>query len=130
MHTTQAVIILPVCDSCICSDYTGHEQLARFYNSAKRYNHLNIHLSFKNATRFDANMVSLFSALLFLLNKENDLTFTAGFQDVYPKLEALFQNGFLKIEGGINQITDVHSTTLPYKQFSKEDKKGFILIQA
>ena len=49
MHTTQAVIVLPVCDSSICSDYSGHAQLARFYHSAKRYHHLKIHLSFKNA---------------------------------------------------------------------------------
>lgn len=126
MQSTPAIIILPVCNDNICSGFSGHAQLANFYNTAKQYHDISIQLSFKKVSRFDANMISLFSALLYILNYENGLSFTVEYKDLSQKFEALLQSSFLKIEGDVSRRTNLHTTTLPYSHFQKGDKKGFL----
>jgi hypothetical protein len=126
MQPTSSLIVLPVCNQDIRSDFAGHAELAQFYDTAKQYNGVSIHLSFKRANWFDANMASFFSSILYRLHLENGLNFTADYKEIYTKFEVLFRNGFLKINGDTNDLIDTRLTTLPYKQFNKDDKDGFI----
>jgi hypothetical protein len=104
------------------TDYTGFKQLTNFYHLCRDYSNTTIHLDFYDLTWVDANLCSLFNAILYKLHKEQNLTFAADMEFVRSKFDILFRNGFLS-DG--NAADDVQRSAVPNEQFAFDDKDGF-----
>lgn len=104
------------------TDYSGFKQLTGFYNFCTNFNNTTIKIDFKELTWVDANLCSLFNAMLYKLHKDLNLTFNTDFDFVRKKFDILFRNGFLS--DGTAAI-DIQKSTVPNAQFAFDDKDGF-----
>jgi hypothetical protein len=104
------------------TDYNGFKQLTSFYHFCRDYSNITIHIDFYDLKWVDANLSSLFNAMLYKLNKEQNLTFAADMKFVRSKFDILFRNGFLS-DG--TEADDVQRSAVPNAQFAYDDKDGF-----
>jgi len=124
MIVTGAVNMQFALCSSVNSDVEGYQQLVDLYYRAKQYSNITIHFSFDHINWFDANLCSVLGAILYLLKKENNLSFIVTRDEFLSKFEVLHRNGFFRVDG--NCASDNRQTTLPFTQFSKNDKDGYI----
>ena len=108
----------------INSDVEGYKELVDLYYRSKQYSDTNIHFSFDHINWFDANLCSVLGSILYLLKKEKNLTFTVNRDEFLAKFEVLHRNGFFRVDGA--PAPDNRQTTLPFMQFEKNDKDGYI----
>lgn len=105
------------------TDYSGIKRLFNFYHQALEYYNTTIYIDFYNLEWLDANLSALFGAILYKLNKENNLLFSTDLNFVSDKFSVLFRNGFLSSE---EKIIDNYNSTISFKDFDKNDKAGFV----
>lgn len=104
------------------TDYNGFKQLTSFYQFCRDYSNTTIHIDFYDLNWVDANLSSLFNAMLYKLNKEQNLTFAADMEFVRSRFDILFRNGFLT-DG--RAADDIQRSAVPNAQFAFDDKDGF-----
>jgi len=110
----------------IFTDNTGTKQLFNFYHSCSSLNDCTIMVDLEDIHWIDGNMCAVFGAILFKLQKENNLNFTIDFHQVNTKCNVLFRNGFINLSEVQPENKSSSKTTLPFKAFLPTDKDGFI----
>ena len=106
----------------ISTDYSGYNQLGRFYNFCLKRSNTTLTLDFKNIEWFDGNMCSLFLAMIYSLQKSNNLNFETEYITIREKFDILFRNGFLKDS---KDIPDDRQSAVPVMAFNCSDKEEF-----
>jgi len=105
------------------TDFSGIKRLFEFYHKASEYSNTTIYLDFYHLTWIDANLCALLQSMLFKLNSENNLTFSADLNYISEKFNVLFKNGF--INNG-NPVEDANNSAIVLKSFSSKDKDAFV----
>lgn len=116
-------IRIPLGISKIYSDRTGVNQILDFYFKCQEHNDCTIEICLTDLEWFDGNLCSLLGALIYRLNKTNNLYFSVKQSEVEKKFDILIHNQFLPIE-----ITgdSRKSSCIPFKGFEVKDKDGFM----
>lgn len=107
----------------IGTSFSGYRKLVRFYQECAEHTNDTVSIDFYDLEWIDGNQAALFDAILYKLTKDNGLRFSTDFEFLKKKFDVLFRNGFL-VDG--EAIEDDRKSTVPVKNFSCEDKKGFI----
>lgn len=105
------------------TDYSGIKRLFNFYHSASEYSNITIYIDFYDLNWIDANLCALLQSMLYKLNIENKLLFSADLNYISQKFNVLFRNGFMPNE---NNIIDENKSVIVLKNFLSSDKVGFI----
>ncbi len=109
-------------EGSIETSYSGYLKLIRFYNECSEYFNHRISLDLYRLNWIDANLCSLFEAILYKLNIENKLTFSTDFEFIKENFDVLLRNGFIQTE---NNVIDEQKSTIPSRNFELSDKEGF-----
>lgn len=102
---------------------SGFKSLTEFYHQGKNFFNETIILDFYWLEWIGANWSALLSAILYKLNKENNLTFQTDIEFLKSKFDVLLRNQFIKTE---EFSEDIRESTIPIKSFNPIDKEGFI----
>lgn len=105
------------------TDLYGYKKLMQFYNFCREHTNTVIHIDFYALEWIDGNMAALFEAIVYKLNKENGLTFSADHVFIKSRFDVLFRNGFIQPD---EPTIDDRATTVPVRGFDCTDKNGFI----
>ncbi len=105
------------------TDFSGIKRLFEFYHKAKDYYNTTIYIDFYHLEWFDANLSAIFGSILSKLSTENNLVFSTDLNFLEDNFNVLFRNGFLNSE---NVVIDEQKSTISFKNFSPDDKIGFI----
>ncbi|WP_040299329.1 hypothetical protein, partial [Arcticibacter svalbardensis] len=81
----------------IYTDVSGFRQLLSFYEECRKYSGNTIFISLDNVSWVDGNLCAFLGALLYRLNKENNLTFSIDAKQVSKKCNVLFNNNFIPL---------------------------------
>jgi hypothetical protein len=103
----------------INSNFSGFKQLMNFFTFCKDFTKETISIDFYHCDFFEANMCAILEALIYKLENENKLKFTADFVYLKEKFDVFFRSGFLKEKD--NVVEDIQGTTLPFETFTYED---------
>lgn len=106
------------------TDYSGIRRLLEFYHEAKQFSNTTIYLDFYHLQWIDANLCALLQSILYKLNVENNLMFSADLNYIGQKFNVLFRNGFINSPNG--NVTDEFGSVIVLKNFSSKDKEGFL----
>lgn len=107
----------------IVTNYSGYNQLARFYHFClEQSKGINIHLDFSWVEWFDGNLCALLSAIIFQLKKTHQFSFSTDEKEIRNRFDILIRNGF--VQTGTPSI-DERKSTVPVKAFLCNDKEGF-----
>ena len=106
----------------ICSDYNGINRLFEFYHQAKEYTDVTLYLDFYHLNWIDANLCALLHSILYKLNVDNNLKFSADLNFLKDKFNVLFRNGFIS-DG---ETPDDRQSVVTLQTFDSKDKVGFI----
>jgi len=106
----------------ICSDFSGINRLFDFYHQARKFTDITIYLDFYDLKWIDANLCALLHSILYKLNVDNNLKFSADLNFLKDKFNVLFRNGF--ISNGEN--VDDRQSVITLQAFNSKDKDGFI----
>lgn len=124
MHiSTIDSIKIPLGISSIYSDRSGINQLLDFYNNCNSYNNCIIEICIKNLQWFDGNLCAFLGALMYRLNKSNNLTFTIKEEHVQAKFDILFHNDFIPLDV---KASDKKKSCIPFRGFEVKDKDAFM----
>jgi len=107
----------------IKTNSTGLNHLLSFYHALAKYRDVNVLVDFSELKWIDANMIALFNAVEYKLNKENNITLVTDMDYLASKFSVLFRNGAVSDDS--IAISDVQLTTLPYKIFFPLEQKEF-----
>ena len=105
------------------TNFSGVRNLFDFYHKANDYSNTTVYIDMYHLGWIDANLSSLFHAILFKLGKENNLKFSTDLNFLKSKFDVLFRNG-LFVTG--NEVVDERQSTVVLKEFASDDDKGFI----
>jgi hypothetical protein len=124
MHSQLSPTKYKLTDS-ISTDYDGVQKLFGVYHACKQQVNKTIELDFSELQWIDGNMCALLGAIVYKLHVENGLIFTAGGVSDGGKFDFLFSNGFLAYPDGSFKNSDDRKTTVPFKQFTSNEKDKF-----
>ena len=110
--------------SSIYTDATGVRQMLRFYQYCLNYRDCTVHIDLSNITWIDGNMCAFLGALLYRLNRANNLSFRMDGQQVASCCEILLHNDFLQVDQNVRAFKKTSS--IPYTRFSPKDVTGFM----
>lgn len=105
------------------TDYSGIKRLFEFYHKASEHSNTTVYLDFYHLTWIDANLCALLQSMLFKLNSENNLTFSADLNYISEKFNVLFKNGF--VNNG-SPVLETNNSAIVLKSFSSKDKSAFV----
>lgn len=107
----------------IITNYTGYNQLSRFYHFCLGQPHSSvIDIDFTNVGWFDGNLCALLWAIMYKLKNSFGHTFTTDERQIKERFDVLFRNGFFK---GDEPTFDDRKSTVPIHAFNCNDKEGF-----
>jgi len=109
------------------TNFSGIKRLFEFYHNANEYSNLTLFIDMYHLDWIDANLSSLFSAILFKLNKENNLIFSTDINYLKEKFDVLFRNGFFISND--KTLDERNSTVVLTKFYPNEDKKFIDYIE-
>lgn len=105
------------------TNFSGVKQLFQFYHRANEFTNTTIYIDMYHLSWIDANLSSLFSAVLFKLGKENNLQFSTDLTFLKNKFDVLFRNGFFITS---EKIPDDRESTVVLKEFNSDQDSEFI----
>ncbi len=105
----------------ITSSIDGYELLLRFHNDIIHFSNNTIHISFKNVTWFEANLVAVLGAMIEELESRGNEIEIVEYDDFKSINDILFRNGFFPHYGiTINSLFS-SDTQIPYKKFKHSE---------
>lgn len=109
----------------IYTDYYGFQQLIDVFHKCKEEHDTTITLDFTELEWIDGNMCAYFGAMVYKLNKENNLEFkVSGGETFREQFDFLFANGFLT-DGDSEELVDSRKSTVPLKMFYTKQKDEY-----
>jgi hypothetical protein len=107
----------------IFTNYSGIKQLFRLYHQGRDFSNLTLSIDMYKLEWIDANLSSLFYAILYKLAVENNLRFSTDVSYLKNKFDVLFRNGFFVNE---EEVIDERKSTVVLKEFLPGDDKAYI----
>lgn len=111
-------------EDSILTDFSGFRQLLKFYETCCKYEGTAVDIKLDDIRWIDGNLCAFLGALLYRLNKENQLLFSIDAKQVAEKCGILFHNNFIQIEQNLEQYHK--KSCIPYKGFLPKQKDEFI----
>ncbi len=109
----------------IYTDYYGFQQLIDVFHKCKEEHDITITLDFTELEWIDGNMCAYFGAMVYKLNKENNLNFKiSGGDNFREQFNFLFANGFLSNGDGYTPV-DERKSTVPLQMFGTNEKEKY-----
>lgn len=112
-----------VLSGIISTNYFGIRRIFNFYYDAQIYRNQTIFIDFSELEWIDANLSSLFYAVLFKLKKENKLEFETDEKIIEQKFHVLLRNGLFIKE---KPLMDERQSTVVLKKFFPSEELVFI----
>lgn len=107
----------------IKTDFWGVNKLYLFYAECSRFTNCIIYIDMYRLEWIDANLSSLFNAILHKLRAENNLYFSTDLNFLLRNFDILFRNGLFITE---KEIYDERESTVALKSFIKDQDADFI----
>jgi hypothetical protein len=117
----MSVVVVQL-EGSIGTDFSGIKKLFEFYHFCNDYTNTDISVDFYNLTWIDANLCSLFEAMLYKLSNDNKLNFSTDFLFLKERFDILFRNGFIK---GDLAIVDNRKSSVRSQYFQRDAKEKF-----
>ncbi len=111
-------------EDSIFTDFSGFRQLLRFYENCRQYHDTTIAIALDDVRWVDGNLCAFLGAILYRLNKENQLSFSIDAKQVSEKCGILFHNNFIPLDQNLRQYQK--KSCIPYKGFLPKQKDEFI----
>jgi hypothetical protein len=105
------------------TDHHGIKKLLDFRDKITNKKGISIYIDFSHLKWIDANLSSLFSAILEDVITSNNVSFSTNYTLIESRFDVLLRNGFIKDN---NRINDDRRSTVANKRFNINDKKEFV----